>query len=258
LSIKATDFEIHHDAGGVTRHQSLARSSTRASRKIGWTYLIFALALSVLCWATWPWGGVLLWPIAAVVVVTAGYFFAGSRVFGKKSGRIPLARKLLLAPVIVCQYASWLHYQRRCEPWNVVAPGVWIGRWLRDAEARDAVRQGVTAVLDLSELFSESELLRRVTYRHLPVLDLTAPTTSQLHEAVAFIDENRLRGIVLVHCKIGYSRSAAVIAAWLMATGRAKSADEAIHHLRSVRPPIVIRPEIHEALAIFERECRRG
>ena len=60
--------------------------------------------------------------------------------------------------------------------WDEIVPGVWIGRWLSDAEARAAVESGVTAVLDLSDAFSEARSFTELNYLHLPVLDLTAPT----------------------------------------------------------------------------------
>jgi protein-tyrosine phosphatase len=143
-------------------------------------------------------------------------------------------------------------YRREGDAWNVVAPNVWIGRLLAEAEAQTAVEQGVTAVVDLSDAFDEAApFLELASYRHIPVLDLTAPTPAQLAEAVAYIDDQSQRGIVYVHCKIGYSRSAAVVGAWLIASGRAASPEQAIATLRGVRPSIVVRPEVERALADY-------
>ena len=64
-------------------------------------------------------------------------------------------------------------------------------------------------------------------------------------------------GRVYVHCKIGYSRSAAVVGAWLVASGAARSADEAIARLRAARPSIVIRPEAETALRKFAGAAAR-
>ncbi len=219
--------------------------------RIGWQYIALCASLTILCWLTWPWGAILLWPIVAVAIVIVGYFYSGPGIFRKTYGRLPLSARIVLAPVLLGQYASWLHYKRHCRPWDEVSPGVWIGRRLSNAEARDAVAAGVTAVLDLSDAFSEAAPFLELEYRHIPVLDLTAPTPSQLSEAAAFIDAHASSGIVYVHCKIGYSRSAAVVAAWLSHAGRAASIDEAIALLRSRRPTIVIRPEIGAALSNF-------
>src|SRR5207253_2963313 len=98
---------------------------------------------------------------------------------------------------------------------------VLIGRTLTAAEAAAAVKQGVTAVLDLTAELSEAAPFLATRYRNLPVLDLTGPTQEQLHEAAAFLAEEAAKGTVYLHCKIGYSRSAACAGAYLLAIGAA-------------------------------------
>lgn len=133
-------------------------------------------------------------------------------------------------------------------PVSEVVPGVWIGRKLNHREAAEAVRLGVTAVLDLTAEFSEARPFLAATYRNVPILDLTAPTVELLQETTEFIREHAAHGIVYVHCKIGYARSAAVVGAYLMASGKAKTAEKAIAMMRSVRPSLVVRPEALTAL----------
>jgi hypothetical protein len=219
--------------------------------RVGWQYAALGVCLSIFCWLTWPWGAILVWPITAVAIVTLGYFHVGPDVFRKTYGRLPFSAKLILAPVLAGQYVSWLYYKRQCRAWDEIVPGVWIGRWLSDAEAREAVAAGVTAVLDLSDAFSEARPFTELNYLHLPVLDLTAPTPVQLAEGAAFIDAHANHGIVYVHCKIGYSRSAAAVAAWLLATRKSPTVNDAIALLRTQRPTIVIRPEIRDSLDAF-------
>nr|MDQ6926978.1 dual specificity protein phosphatase family protein [Candidatus Eremiobacteraeota bacterium] len=86
-----------------------------------------------------------------------------------------------------------------------------------------------------------------------PILDLTAPTADQMREMATFIAAHAQRGVVYVHCKIGYSRSAAAAIAFLLQTAEVSTADAGIARLRAVRPSIVVRPEIRDALARFER-----
>jgi protein-tyrosine phosphatase len=109
----------------------------------------------------------------------------------------------------------------------------------------------VTAVLDLTAEFSEASAFLGIRYLNLPILDLTTPTQEQLQEAVAFIAEEAEHGIVYVHCKVGYSRSAAVVGAHLLATEQAATPEEAVAMLREVRPSIIIRPEAMEAIRAF-------
>src|SRR5262249_5134044 len=92
----------------------------------------------------------------------------------------------------------------------------------------------------------------------------TAPSQEQLRGALEFIARHIENGIVYVHCKIGYSRSAAAVGAYLLASGRAATADDAIARLRQARPSIVVRPEVMEAISQFaahvqglkSEECR--
>ena len=107
-------------------------------------------------------------------------------------------------------------------------------------------------MLDLAGEFSEAESFLGLEYLDLAVLDLTAPAPAQLRAAVDFISANKERnGIVYIHCKIGYSRSAAVVGAWLMDTGVANTAEEAVARMRAVRPSLVVRPEAWQALREF-------
>src|SRR5207245_918857 len=139
-----------------------------------------------------------------------------------------LSTWVVLGPVLVGHHISLLYYRRQCRPWDRVTPEVLIGRRLNDAEATDAIHQGVTAVLDLTAEFSKPRPFDSVTYHSMPILDLTAPTLGQLREAVNFITEQAATGRVYVHCKIGYSRSAAVVGAYLLSSGRVETAEEAV------------------------------
>jgi protein phosphatase len=113
-------------------------------------------------------------------------------------------------------------------------------------------------VLDLTGELSEARPFRdhpRVTYLNLPVLDLTAPPDVVLREATDFIAGQRAAGhTVYVHCKAGYSRSAAVVAAHLLRTGAARTAEEALATIRAVRPRIIVRPEAAAAVERFAGE----
>lgn len=199
----------------------------------------------------WPWGILFFWPAIAMKIVGSGYVWRGPRIFRKTNGRIPLSTKFVLGPCMLGQELSLLHYKRQCRPWDEVVPGIWIGRKLDDHEAEEAIRSGVTAVLDLTSEFSEAKPFRSARYLNLQVLDLTAPTQEQLREMAEFIAKNSEGGKVYVHCKVGYSRSAGAVGAYLISSGKAASAMEAIGMLRRARPTIVVRQEIVEALRLF-------
>jgi protein-tyrosine phosphatase/membrane-associated phospholipid phosphatase len=230
-----------------------ARLATARNLRVGFCYGLCAAAVLYLAALYQPFGTLLLWPGLALTVVATAYCGVGPSIFWKSGGRLAVISRLILGPAILGQYLSLIYYRRRGRRWDVVVPRVMIGGKLNNAEAAEAARQGVTAVLDLTAEFSEAAPFLEMTYRNLPILDLTAPTPNQLRESVKFISEQRAHGTVYVHCKIGYSRSAAIVGAYLLATGQVATAEEAVDVLRERRPGIVVRPEAWAALRAFEQ-----
>lgn len=210
---------------------------------------IAAIALAMDFNLPWPlrWAGAGLgWPAFALFMTALAYGGRGGRIYRKASGTLPWSARLLLAPVLWGHWISFLHYKRQCQAWNEVAPGLLVGRRLSEKEAQDAVLEGVVAVLDLTAESSENKTFLKLPYLNLPVLDLTAPSPEQIQLGLAFIKTHLPKGKIYIHCKIGYSRSAAMAAAFLMDQGM--KAEEALLQLKAKRPRIVIRPEIRKCL----------
>ena len=226
------------------------------NRRIGSYYAAGAAVFLLMGAIFWPWGVLLLWPTIALGMVAIAYFGAGPVVFRKTNGKLPWSTRFVLAPCLLGQYFSLLYYRSQCRPWDAVTPRIWIGGKLGSRSANKALRSGVVSVLDLSAEFSEAKPFRKSNYQNIPVLDLTAPTQEQLAETGKFIVNHSRNGVVYVHCKIGYSRSAAAVAAYLIMSGKAKTAEEAFSIIRRVRPSIVIRPEVISAVSEFVLRLR--
>jgi hypothetical protein len=220
--------------------------------RIGSYYTAGAAVVLMMGAIFWPWGVLLLWPAIALAIVAIAYFTAGPTVFRKTEGKLPWSTRFVLAPCLLGQYLSLLYYRSQCRSWDKVTPQIWIGGKLGSRSATQAVCSGVGSVLDLSAEFSEAKPFRRINYRNIPVLDLTAPTQSQLVEMSKFIANHSRNGVVYVHCKIGYSRNAAAVAAYLLMSGKVKTTEEAFAMIRRVRPTVVIRPEVRSAVSEFE------
>ena len=235
----------------------MANERVTPNYRIGAYYGFGSIPVVALAVLTWPWGVPLAWGALGLAIQSLGYLGAGPGIYAKSNGRLSLLTRLLLGPILAGQYVSLLYYRRQANAWDEALPGLLMGQLLDDARARDLLDAGATAVLDLTTEFSENRLLREQSnYHNLPILDLTAPTPSQLREAVAFIHDNIVTGVVYVHCKAGYSRTAAVVGAYLMASGQSESVNAAMAYMRDARSPLVIRPEVVEALQQFE-ESRR-
>jgi len=221
------------------------------NHRVGGYYAVGAAVLVLLALAGWPLAGILLWPAFSFAITAAAYWGLGPSIYRKTNGRLPLSAWLVFAPCFLGQYLSLRHYRRQCAAWNQITPNVWISARLNRNEAAQISQAGATAILDLTAEFSETATLLALAYHNIPILDLTAPNPAQLREAVEFISKQAERGVVCVHCKVGYSRSAAVVGAYLLASGQAQSVEQAVALLRNARPAMVIRPEALAALHQF-------
>jgi len=239
----------------VKQHEyskSVTVSSTpeRPHFKIMGAYLCGALLTVLLAWQFWQTLHLLLWPAAALSLIAASYGGIGTAVFLKSSGTLSLCSQIALAPYLLGAHLSFLRYTRGQVLFQEIVPGVLIGRKLNSTEASQAIRTGVTAVIDLTAEFSEAKPLRALAYLNLQTMDLTPPSLQQLNQAVAFIGREKAKGKTLVHCALGYARSACVVAAYLMAAGHASTVHHAVEMIRTIRPGIVLDSD---ALLLLER-----
>jgi membrane-associated phospholipid phosphatase len=185
----------------------------------------------------------LLWPAVSVLLVAANYAALGPGGFQKDTdGRMSLAARLLLAPYLAAAFVNSRSWTRR-EPTPVaIGDGVWLGRI---PLAREAV--GFASVVDLCAELPGAATAG--TWMCIPMLDLVAPQPAQLRDAAASVERGRSAGPVLVCCALGYSRSAATVATWLLTRHPAKTMSEAIESIRGARPRIVIDSALRAAIA---------
>ncbi len=220
--------------------------------RIGLLYLAGAACSLAVCLLDPKSCGLLGWIGISLSLAATAYFGAGPGTFRKRSdGSIPSASWFALGPCILGQFCS-LHYYRHKIPLRAaITSSVSIGRRPNNREARVLRRSGVIAVLDLSAELPESRILRRLRYCSIPVLDLTAPTSQQLGLMAQFIGAAVADGQVYVHCKIGYSRSAAAVAAYLLSRGDAQTVGEAMAIVRRARPEVLFSGATLQALETF-------
>jgi protein-tyrosine phosphatase len=118
--------------------------------------------------------------------------------------------------------------------------------------ARQALHNGpFKAVVDLcAELPLDA---RGYPYRSIALLDLCPPSAEDCLRAAKAIEALRGHGPLLVCCALGYSRSAAAVAAWLLLSGRATSVEQAIARVSAARPRVVLHPAHRQALEAMQR-----
>ena len=186
----------------------------------------------------------LLWPLLSALLVALAYAGLGTAVFQKRAdGRLSMAARWLLAPYLAaawCNSRLWTH--RAPQPVAVVA-GVWLGR----IPTRGLPTPVVAVVDTCAEL---SCTAATPAYASVPMLDLVVPSPAQLAEAAEAIERLRRHGPVLVCCALGYSRSAASVAVWLLRSGQVVTLDAAVECLRAARPEVVLGPAHLAAIAV--------
>jgi hypothetical protein len=176
----------------------------------------------------WAW-----WAAGAWLLVAAIYAVGDPHLF-RKGNRIAF---WLLAPHRwFAKMNSWA-FTRREAMAQEIADGVWLGRAPRRGQWPGAMVD-VTAELPVTPRESE--------YRNIPMLDLVVPSVDQLRRAVNAIEA--MPRPTLVFCALGRSRSAISVAAWLLATRRAATVDEALAHIRSRRPQVYLHSGHRERL----------
>jgi hypothetical protein len=137
---------------------------------LGGSLLLTAIGVQVGSWALW-----LLWPAGACLIVSGIYWTGDPTLFRKRRGSLQTEIQLLLAPYTMAAWLNSRWWTRHEPPALETAGGVWFGRLLSRVELEVL---GISSVVDVtSELRMRTE---GIEYRNIPILDLTAPSFSQL------------------------------------------------------------------------------
>ena len=148
------------------------------------------------------------WLALSSLVVAIGYLGLGPRVFGKRGDgtRAPWAYLLVGPFLVVAQIIRRVQLRLLGEnPWDEVAPGVYVGRLVRADELPD----DVVSVIDMTAEFLEDPAIReRFDYYCLPTLDGTALSLGSLLEFARIVVA--AEGPLYVHCAAGHGRSSMV------------------------------------------------
>lgn len=185
----------------------------------------------------WGWRVPIVWTAASFALLALGYAGLGGRIFGKRAdGRLAWWAYLLHGPY---QLTNAVIFALRCAltseaVCDEIAPGLWLGRYTRRRPPE--LGEGDVSVLDLTAEFPAARWECAATRYHCePVLDACPLTSEQLHRVVDWVENARQHGAVYVHCALGHSRSATVVAAVLWQSGVVATADDALAHIRSRR-----------------------
>ncbi|GAX73962.1 hypothetical protein CEUSTIGMA_g1412.t1 [Chlamydomonas eustigma] len=117
--------------------------------------------------------------------------------------------------------------------YSKIQTGWYLGGWPRNTKD---LPPGRPSVVDVT---CELPRTHNHKYAMFPVWDTRAPTLQQLDQAVEFSLHEAAEGRpVFIHCAHGHGRSATVMAACFLESGKAASVEQAINMMKSVRPRV--------------------
>lgn len=210
-----------------------------ANRKLGGYYASGAILCSLpalYLGGAFLW---LLWPAVAFLCIALGYLALGTSVFAKsREGHIGLPSRVILLPYLWAARLNAYFWTRKEIPAVEVTDRVFVGSFPHKIPAR------IAQVIDLT---CEFQRKHDFSWQSFPLLDFTA-TPATLAEAADAVEAARKQGPVLVCCALGYGRSVATVAVWLIRTKRAKDVKEALDILRAKRPRLRIKPYQEQAI----------
>ncbi len=110
----------------------------------------------------------------------------------------------------------WLHCWNW---WDVVDETLVLGAkpFARDVQALYDL--GVRSVINTCEEYAgpvRQYAAKGIEQLHVPTIDFTPPSLDSVIDSVDYIDRQKSKGKVYVHCKAGRARSATIAICWLM------------------------------------------
>lgn len=219
-----------------------AASVPRKARRLACRYGALGLLVLALALVLGGWWLLLLWPALCLFVLTGGYLHAGPSIFRKSEGVGPDAGKRCTdSRIILAPYEAGARLTRRfffrAPPAVAVTPGLWLGGFPR------VLPEETCGIIDLTAEYPRSAVSHGKRYASIPMMDLLPPTAEEIARAVDVYREFRKHGPVLVHCALGMTRSAAVAAVILLEEKTCAGPEEAVEHIRALRPEVTLSPD---------------
>lgn len=203
-------------------------------------YLVGALGLSFIAFYYASWTLWLLYPAVSLTIVGLAYLLVRPHFFQKQAnGRLTHAATLLLGPYLVMAWLnSRLWTKKHPEDSKILtyqSGNLYLGRI-----PTSSVAKNYTALFDCC---AELPVHTEKHYQAYFSLDLIPLQPKQLKYAVRIFDDLVQKSKaaerpyeLLVFCALGYSRSTAILCAWLIDQNFARDPEDALRIVQTERP----------------------
>lgn len=208
--------------------------------KLGSYYLCAALLFLILAYLFQPWGLWLLYPAISLFGVALSYYLVRPHFFQKQAdGSLSIAATMLFVPYLIF---AWLNSR------------IWTKKHPEDSKilkienttiflGRIPTRSTIQKYQAVFDCVAELPVNSKNSYFQYSSLDLIPLQADQLQRAVEVFNQlmaaassQSTQQHVLIYCALGYSRSSAILCAWLMQQQHATQVNEAIQIVQSARP----------------------
>lgn len=182
---------------------------------------------------------------AGCILLGVGY--AGLYAFQKKMFPPRIAKwlsRFFFYPTLPLVIAKQYLFDK--ERFTEVVPGVLLGSLPYAWDRSTLSELGVKAVVNCCDEYEGPLDLYQsmgITQLYIPTVDHEEPTLADMEAAMQFIGEWIGEGKVLVHCRAGHGRSAAIVYCYLLVKGmQPKEAQDHLSSLRKVRKGLYLQP----------------
>jgi protein-tyrosine phosphatase len=140
---------------------------------------------------------------------------------------------------------------------NQLTDQIYVGPQFRQKGKKRLRRNGINSVVNMRIEYDDAKHgLALDHYCYLPTIDDDAPSIEHLLQGVEFIQERVSAGDkVYIHCGGGIGRAPSMAAAYFISQGY--TLEEALAHIRKVRPFIRPTPIQLEQLALFAEQFKK-
>lgn len=178
---------------------------------MGWITVLVVLLLNQFHTYFWL---ILLWVSSVMFVIGFQYQKNNIHFLKDRSGSIPSYKKVFYFPYLAMYWFFWKFLRKYKRPTRIL-PGLFISSKLDKTEIQNFDFNEKTFVYDLSAELEENDLIKEnAQYFCVPFLDIGYLEPSETEKLVLQIVKNYSQlpadGKILIHCTMGFTRSAIV------------------------------------------------
>ncbi|QAV23978.1 hypothetical protein PH4a_11785 [Proteus hauseri] len=220
-------------------------SASKRSLRIAKNYALSALLFYIIAVGLQGIFWLFIWPAITLTFITLGYLGAGATIFQKTpQGEVSLSAQIILLPYRFFAWCTYRYYLKRCRTPSQITENILLG-------GRPLYHLKAQAVFDLTCEWPRNRFSKKQFYLAQPQIDLLPLSPNDISNAMLSIEKLIQQGTVYIHCKLGYSRSATVVVAWLIYSGQAQDLTEALKQVYDARPQVILNQETQQALQIW-------